>query len=134
MFKKQPLIFILSICLIVITTITILVIRQFNTKDIPDNYIAVFHGGAGEITYSTYIYKIDNKHPNYGFKYINTTNTTKSYGSSEREIKITGKGEVSWTDDVFQVAKENNAYSYVQLPDSDKQYTIEEYASMFLMD
>ena len=102
-------------------------------NNIPDNYICVFHGGVGEVTYSTYIYKIDNGQANRGFSYINTTNTTKSYGSSEWNIKVTSRGKVEWTDNVFGVAKKNNAYSYVTVPNSDKTYTIEEYMSMFIM-
>lgn len=106
-------------------------IKQDN--NIPENYIAIFNGGAGEITYSTYIYKIDNGQANYGFKYINTTNTTVSWGSSEWNVRITGRGEVGWTDEVFKVAEDNFAYSYVQLPNDTKTYTIDEFMSMFLM-
>lgn len=91
-------------------------------------------GGVGEVTYSTYIYKIDNGQANYGFKYINTTNTTVSFGKDEWKVKITGRGEVSWTDNVFEVAINNNAYSYVILPGSDKIYSIEEFMGMFMMD
>lgn len=50
-------------------------------SDIPDGYIAIFHGGEGERTYETYIYKIDNGHANMGFKYINVTSTKESLGS-----------------------------------------------------
>ena len=103
-----------------------------NDNEIPDNYIAVFNGGAGEITYSTYIYKIDNGRDNYGFKYINTTNTTESYGSPNLIKKVTKKGEVSWSDEVFEVAEDNCAYSYVQLPNDNKTYTIEEFSEMFI--
>ena len=107
--------------------------EPIDKDEISDNYIAVFHGGAGEIVYETYIYKIDNNQANYGFSYINVTRTTKSYGSDEWNTKITKKGEVSWTDDVFQVAEKNNAYSYVTLPGDNKTYTIEEFMPMFLM-
>ncbi len=100
---------------------------------IPEGYISVFHGGVGEITYETYIYKEDNDHYNSGFSYINVTNTTESYGSNKWISKITKHGSVQWTDDVFIVAKENNAYSFVTIPNSDKTYTIEEYMKMFLM-
>ncbi len=105
----------------------------FKSNDIPNNYIAVFHGGSGEVTHSTYIYKLNNGHANSGFKYINTENTTKSYGSSDWIIRKTKEGTVTWTDDVFKVAYENNAYSYVQLPNDSKIYTIEEFQDMFLM-
>ena len=105
-----------------------------NNDKISDGYIAIFHGGSGEITYETYIYKIDNGQSGYSFNYVNITQTTKFWGSSEWNTKITKKGSVQWTDNVFEVAKENNAYSYVTLPNSDKIYTIEEYMQMFLMD
>lgn len=107
--------------------------ERYFESGISEDYIAVFHGGSGEITYSTYIYKIDNKQANYGFRYINTTNTTKSWGSSEWKIKITDKGKFDWTDGAFIVAKENNAYSYVTIPGDKKSYTIEEFKRMFIM-
>lgn len=97
------------------------------SEKISEDYIAVFNGGSGEITYSTYIYKIDN-----GFKYINTSNTTTSWGSSDWDTKITSSGKVSKADDVFTIAEKNNAYSYVKLPNEDKVYSIDEFKSMFL--
>ena len=128
---------IVSIIIIVFSLITMLGIinkkKNTNIDKIPDNYIATFHGGGGEITFQTYIYKIDNNKENYGFKYINSTSTTKSWGSSETVETITKKGEVNWTDEVFKVAKENSAYSYVTLPKDDKTYSIEEYQNMFIM-
>lgn len=114
---------------------TFLFVYNQNTKkkdSIPDNYIAVFHSGSGEVTYSTYIYKIDNNQANYGFRYINTINITTSWGSSEIKQKITGRGGFDWTDGAFSVAEKNNAYSYVTLPDGSK-YSIEEFQGMFLM-
>ena len=83
-------------------------------NEIPDDYIVVFCGGSGEITYFTYIYKIKNEPENYGFRYINTTNRTKSWGSSKVDVKVTGRGDIGWTDEVFTIAKKNNAYSYVK--------------------
>lgn len=125
--------------LVLVVIVSIIGVRFFSySKDednnIPEDYIAVFNGGVGEVTYSTYIYKIDNGHANYGFKYINTTNTTVSWGSSEWKSKVTGRGEVTWTDEVFSVAKKNGAYSYVMLPNDSKTYTIEEFQIMFTMD
>ena len=124
------------ICIIIISAIFILINNNNNNNNndkIPDGYIAVFHGGAGEIIYETYIYKKDNGHDNYGFDYINVTSTTESWGSSKWNSEITKSGSVDWTDDVFTVAKENSAYSYVTLPNSDKTYTVEQFMSMFLM-
>lgn len=121
-----------SIIIILIGTIIALVFKFDNkNNNIPDNYMVVFHGGSGEITYSTYIYKIDNGQANNGFKYVNTTNTTSSWGSSDISKKITETGVVTWTDECFKVAKNNNAYSYVEF--KGKTYTIDEFASMFLM-
>ena len=102
-------------------------------QDVPDGYIAVFHGGVGERTYETYIYKDDNDNPNYGFTYINTRRTTKTWGSSEWRTVITERGSFDWTDEAFSIAKENSAYSYVTIPDSDQTYTIEEFQEKFLM-
>lgn len=131
--KKNKLIIFLITLLVIIVLIVLGIYLYKDKNNIPDDYIAVFYGGSGEVTYSTYIYKIDNGHANYGFRYINTTNTTTSWGSSTWEIKITARGEVSWTDDVFVVAKENNAYSYVKIPNSNKTYSPEEFMKIFLM-
>ena len=132
--KNKKLFCIFAILIIIALVFgSIIYINKTTNNKIPDGYIAIFHGGAGEITYETYIYKKDNGHANSGFDYINVTNTTVSWGSSEWNSKITKRGSVQWTDDVFEVAKENGAYSYVTLPNSDKTYTIEQYMSMFLM-
>lgn len=124
---------IIFIILLIIGGFVILNKRNIHS-DIPKNYIAIFHGGSGEQTYETYIYKIDNGQPNYGFQYINVTSTTESYGSSNQISKITGRGQFDWTDGAFGVAKRNGAYSYVTLPNGNKEYTIEEFQRMFLMD
>lgn len=124
----------LIILIVSIVSCTLIIINIKNNNKIPDGYISIFHGGSGEVTYETYIYKINNGQANYGFNYINVTNTTTSYGSNKWNTKITKKGSVDWTDNVFSVAKENNAYDYVTLSNSDKKYTIEEYMQMFLMD
>ena len=131
--------FILLIIILFISVFSAIIAFVYANKSsiddnkIPDNYIAIFHGGSGEITFETYIYKKDNGHANSGFDYINVTNTTVSWGSSEWNTKITKRGSVQWTDDVFGVAKENNAYSYVTLPNSNNTYTVEEYMHMFIM-
>ena len=135
--KMFCLIMILVISAIIVSGILVVINKNSknnkNNDKIPDGYIAVFHGGSGEIIYETYIYKNNNGHANSGFNYINVTSTTTSWGSSEWDTKITEQGSVQWTDNVFEAAKENNAYSYVTLPNSDKTYTIEEYMQMFLM-
>lgn len=126
------------ICLVLAAIVLIIICankfinRETPSSIIPDGYICVFNGGVGEVTYSTYIYKNKKYSDNYGFDYINTTNTTKSWGSSEWNQKITSRGTAGWTDEVFEVARKNNAYSYVI--ENGKKYSIEEYMNRFLMD
>lgn len=139
-YKNKKIFWLIMILIIIALMVSyILVTINKNSKDntdndkIPDGYIAVFHGGSGEITYETYIYKINNKQANSGFNYVNVTKTTTHWGSSEWNTKITKSGSVQWTDNIFEVARENNAYSCVTLPNSNKIYTIEEYMQMFLM-
>lgn len=136
--KKSILVISILIIITIILNIVVFNINKPKTKKIydtiPEGYISVFHGGSGEEIYETYIYKIQNNKPNYGFNYINVTKTTKKNGSSEYDIKVTSRGSLDWTDDVFDTAYENNAYSFVTLPGSDNTYTIGEYMQMFLMD
>lgn len=120
---------IVGILLIVLLSIIVIFILNRKDNSIPEHYIAVFHGTVGETIYETYIYKIDNNHANYGFQYINVT----KYGSSNSDYKITGKGDFDWTDGAFIIAKKNNSYSYVTLPNDNKKYTIEEFQKKFLM-
>lgn len=110
------------------------VMKEKETKNdrIPNDYISVFHSESGDIIYETYIYKILNVEDNQGFNYVNVTKTLN--GKNQWNTEVTHHGSVAWTDQVFEVAEENNAYSYVTLPNSEKKYTIEEYKTMFLMD
>ena len=124
-----------SILMVLLIILVLVVLNKKNVNNnIPDNYIAIFHGGAGEITYETYIYKIDNGQNNYGFKYINVTSTTESWGSTNWTHKITDRGNFDWTSEAFIIAEKNRAYSYVSVPNDSKTYTIEDFASRFLMD
>ena len=108
-----------------VIVITFLIIDAISLS-IPEDYIAVFQGESVNTKYSTYIYKIDNEHANMGFKYINTI-TIKG------ESKIKDKGEFSWTDGAFIVAKKHGAYDYVEIPGDTKRYTIEEFQRRFIM-
>ena len=128
---------VLIVLSVIILIVFILNSFGFKKKDynyVKDGYIAVFHGGSGEITYSTYIYKIDNDHLNMGFEYINTVNTTVSWGSSEWESKVVSSGEFDFTDGAFVVARKHGAYDYVIESSTNEKYTIEEFQNRFLMD
>lgn len=132
--KKRLIVFsIIAISILIIISIVLYFNYQKNKNVIPDNYIAVFSGGSGEIVCETYIYKIDNGQSNYGFKYINTRSMTTSWGSTNWETIVVEKGKVDWTDSVFGVAKKHGAYSYVRFPNDSKTYSIEEFMDMFIM-
>lgn len=122
--KKNICLFFFIVILVLIICILIL---KSNNK-IPDNYIAVFHGGTGEITYETYIYK--NKNDNSKVNYINVTSTTVSYGSAKWKHKITKRG-VSSKKDIFEIAKKNNAYSYVTISSGSETYSVNQYKKIF---
>ncbi len=134
---KKSLCFILGVVLILGVLIGINAYVQNDKKyvsdEIPEGYLFVFHGGSGEVTKSTYIYKIDNGHANMGFKYINTENHTESWGSANWVIKIVDEGEFDFTDGAFVVAREHGAYSYITEPGNEKNFTIEEYQGRFIM-
>ena len=100
---------IISFFIILLFLFYILYVLLFNTKYdyVKDGYIAVFHGGSGEITYSTYIYKIDNGQSNMGFEYINTVSKTASWGSTEWIQEVVDSGEFSFTDGAFIVAQKH---------------------------
>ena len=94
--------------------------------------VATFHGGVGEVIYETEIYKIDNDNDNYGFRYLNIKSSTAMWGSSERKREIINKGNFSWTDEAFEIARRNNAYSYVTVPSDDKTYSIDDFMEIFI--
>lgn len=129
--KKKYLKFIPPLIVVIIAIVILLQKKDYNT--IPDDYICVFHGGSGEMTHETYIYKDDDGKDNYGFDYINTTSNTLSWGSSEWVTKVTKKGKAGWSDEVFKVARENGAYDYVEMKGRQEKFTIEEFQTMFIM-
>ena len=109
-------------------------IKQAPNKSEELKLVATFHGGSSELTYETEIYKIDNGHDNYGFKYKSYEVTTTSWGSSKSNRKLIDEGEFMWTDGAFDVAQRNHAYSYVIEPGNDKTYSIEDFQARFIMD
>ncbi len=131
--KIKVIFFVLIVVIIVVMLGFCLNMRYQNNKAIPNDYIAIFHGNMGNQTYETYIYKKDNGHTNFGFKYINVTSTNKSLKNFNLKYKINSEGEFDWTDSAFEVAKKHGAYSYVTLPNDEKVYTIEEFQNIFIM-
>lgn len=123
---KKKSIYLFFFIAILVLIIVFLVIS--NNNRISDNYIAVFHGGAGEITYETYIYK--NKNDTSKINYINVTSTTDSYGSNKQKHKITKRATIA-KNDIFKIAKDNKAYSYVTISSGGKIYSIDQYKDIF---
>lgn len=132
--KKQKLLFIIVtiVTLLCINTIVKLIIPK--NDEIKDGYIAVFNGGSGEMTFSTYIYKINNNKSNYGYEYINTVNTTTYWGSSDWNIKIKKSGKFNSPNNAFTIAKAHGAYDYVEVTNHERIYSIEEFEEIFLID
>ena len=93
-------------------------------KHFSEGAIAIFHDSKD--AYRTYIYKVDNDQANMGFSYINAIGHGKSY-------KIFSSGSFDFTDGAFKAAKEFGAYDYVTIPGDDKNFSIEEFQSMFIM-
>lgn len=88
-------------------------------------YFAVLHGGGGEITHQTYVFKSDE-----GYSYINTTSTTVSWGSPQWEEKVTDKGSAKTKEDIVEIAKENGADAFVTIPEDSATYKIKDFLTM----
>ena len=102
------------------------------SQDIPEDYIALFHGDPGEITYETYIYKDDSNDSTTGFEYINVKVTTALSGDNQKHYEVIERGTIYWQSEIYGVAQKNNAYTYVTRPNDDAQYTIDQFENQFL--
>lgn len=98
---------------------------QSEISEVEDGWIAKFNGGSGEITYHTYVYKVEN-----GYRYINTTSTTVSYGSPQWNEIVIDSGTVSTKEEIVQIAKDNGSKQYVLFPDDKENYKISDFLSM----
>lgn len=128
--KKVKLMFLILVIVLFGVLITFFLKSQ-NNNYIPNDYIAIFHGGVGEQTHETYLYIISNEDTDKKFKYINVTSTTESWGSAQWIQKIDNKGKAESLDEIFKIAKKHGSYSYVTLPNDNTLYTIEEFKMMF---
>ena len=88
-----------------------------------DDYIAVLRGGVGEKTSETYVYETDK-----GYKYINVTSTTVSWGSPQWNHEVKKTGTVSSKEEVVEIAKKHGADSCVTYPGSFDPYPIEDFS------
>lgn len=127
---KKSLWIILIICFIFIQ-VAFITYSHINNKQttISGDYIAVFKGESGEKVNSTYLYS-QKKGKKKIYKYINTESTSYGYDSTNWEEEITKTGVLKNRKQIFEIAKKNNAYSYVRYEDG-KIYSIEEFKGMF---
>lgn len=109
--KKTIIALVIAIILVVIVTIFIYEKISIQNMGIPKNYIAKLSCDSGEISYSTYIYKDNNK-----YQYILAITATTYWGSTESTTKIKKIGQVKDFRQIEKVAKGYycNYFSYKQ--------------------
>ncbi|MBR5349130.1 MAG: hypothetical protein IK125_07835 [Lachnospiraceae bacterium] len=88
--------------------------------EIEDGYIAVFHGGVGERTYETYVYRTES-----GYKFYNVTSTTVSWGSPQWVHKVNDYGYTDTKEDIVRRARAHGASQFVSFPDDTTPYPID---------
>jgi len=90
--------------------------------DVPDGYIAVLISGAGEMMRDTYVYKTET-----GYEYLNVVSTTVSWGSSQWNHRVTGKGECDTKDEIVEIARQNYSCDYAIISATNEGCTIDEF-------
>ncbi len=90
--------------------------------EIEDGYVAVLHGGAGERTYETYVYKTET-----GYKYFNVTSTTVSWGSTEWSHKVNDYGYTDSKEEILRRAKAHGADQCVTYGTDTTAYPIDDF-------
>lgn len=126
--KKTLIILFVGLILAQIVIIT----YSYVTEEKPivkDNYVVVFKGETGETVNSTYLY-VKKKKKKKKYSYINTQSKLSGYDSTNWSEEITKTGTLKSRKKIFEIAKKNNAYSYVKFEDG-KIYSIEEFKKMF---
>ena len=89
-----------------------------------DGYVAVLQGGVGEIAYKTYVYKTDN-----GYRYVNVTSTTVSWGAARWTSVVDGSNTVSTREKVIEIAKDHNSGDFVIFPGDNTAHPVEDFLS-----
>ena len=90
--------------------------------EIVDGYCAVLHNGAGEIMQVTYVYKTDS-----GFRYINATSTTVSYGSTKWKDTVKSSGTAATKEEVVDAARQFGSCGFATYPGDMNPYSIDEF-------
>ena len=106
--NKKIIIIIVIISLFLVIGLLLININNKKNDMLNEDYYIKFIGGYGEAIYTTYIYWDGGQ----DVEYIYSTSTTKSYGSSEWNEKTTKKGKFLFIQGMYDIAKENNSFSY----------------------
>ena len=95
---------------------------QIDDIEIRDGYVAVLKGGLGELMRETYVYKTA-----IGYRYINATSTTESWGSTHWKTIVNSYGELDTKEEIVEVARENYSDEFVVYPGDSRAYTIDDF-------
>lgn len=100
--------------------------------EVPDGYCAVLHGGAGEITYKTYVYYRDNDSRNNPYyEYIHVTSTTTSWGATTWRNEFDTSGAKDTREEIVETAKLHGSGDCMMLPgDYRNVYSIDDFLKM----
>lgn len=91
--------------------------------EVPSGWIASINNGVGEQMSKTFVYWDE-----AGYKYINITSTTQSWGSTTWVNKYCSEGKCSSKEEVLEAAKEFGSAGFVVLPqDSTKTLTLDDF-------
>ncbi|SCW41116.1 PrcB C-terminal [Ruminococcaceae bacterium YRB3002] len=84
---------------------------------VADGYICRLGGGSGEIGYCTYVYKTDT-----GYRYINTSKRTESWGSAHWIEWVSGHGTAATREEILEMAQARGSGDYVMYPGDNNPY------------
>ena len=92
-------------------------------NEIAPGYYAVLHGGVGERTYETYVYRTDE-----GYSYVNVISTTVSWGSPQWKHEVKKRGKADSREKIAEIAKKHGASQFMTYAwDTKTAHTIEEF-------
>ena len=92
--------------------------------EIRDGYVAVLRDGSGEIMRETYVYEMAR-----GYRYINTTSTTESWGSTHWNTVVDNEGYLNTKEEIVEVAGDHGSCGFVTYPGDSRTYSVDDFLS-----
>lgn len=92
--------------------------------EIRDGYVAVLRDGSGEIMRETYVYEMVR-----GYRYINTTSTTESWGSTHWNTVVDNEGYLNTKEEIVEVAGDHGSCGFVTYPGDSRTYSVDDFLS-----